>query len=236
MRVSSLSWAIASAMALVRSVSAAWIRRCLHAVAELHQAVGVQPAVRECPRSRAACDDRMRAGAQASTAGPGRAAGSTAPGTSNGRSWTAARNSSRAAARHSRRQRLFLVLEDHPVDALFGSLAGLAEADVDAGQRLQFQRDVFEDVGRVGALAQPLEEAAALADAAAVLDHRRQPAHQPLVEAGDLVGGPVFQLAQIDPSLDHRGIRPDVRATQRQHFTEFHVYVLSKTGTGGGLV
>ena len=36
---------------------------------------------------------------------------------------------------------------------------------------LQFQGDVLEDVAGIGSVAEPLEEAAALADAAPVLDH-----------------------------------------------------------------
>ena len=42
MRVISLSWAIASAMALVRSVSAAWMRRCFRPWPNEHQAIGIQ--------------------------------------------------------------------------------------------------------------------------------------------------------------------------------------------------
>ena len=42
-------------------------------------------------------------------------------------------------ARHSSRQRLLFVFDDDLVDALFGSLAGPAEADVDPGQGLQFR-------------------------------------------------------------------------------------------------
>ena len=91
-----------------------------------------------------------------------------------------------------------------------------------AGQGLQLQRDVFEDVPRIGAVAQPLEEPAPLADAAAVLDHRGQPGHQPLVEAGQDVGGRIFQLLQIDPGFEHGEIGPDVRTTQGQDLTKFH--------------
>ncbi len=43
-----------------------------------------------------------------------------------------------------------------------------------AGQVLQFEGDVLEDVTRPGAVMQALHEAAPLADAAAVLDQRGQ--------------------------------------------------------------
>ena len=87
----------------------------------------------------------------------------------------AASTSSRAVGQAVPGQRLLVVLDDDAVDARLGGLAGAAEADVDARQRLQFQGDVLEDMARIGAVAQSLEEAAPLADAAAVLDHRRQP-------------------------------------------------------------
>ena len=80
---------------------------------------------------------------------------------------------------------------------------------------------MFEDVAGIGAVAEPLEEAAPLADAAAVLDHRRQPGHQPLVETGE-VGGRAVKLLQIDPDFQHRVVGPDVRTAQCQHFTKFH--------------
>ena len=81
---------------------------------------------------------------------------------------------------------------------------------------------MFEDVSLPGAAAEPFEETAALADAAAMLDHRRQPGHQPLVEAGELVGRRILQRSQIDPGLQHGKIGPVVRAAQNQHFPKFH--------------
>jgi hypothetical protein len=81
---------------------------------------------------------------------------------------------------------------------------------------------VFEDVRQIGPPAQPLEESAAFSDAAAVLDERRQPGHQAVVETGDGVRGPVFPGSQIDPGFDYGKIRPDVRTTERQYFADFH--------------
>ncbi len=79
---------------------------------------------------------------------------------------------------------LVLEFEGHLVNAVLGRLAGAAKADLGAGQRLQFEGDVFEDVRLPGAASQPREEAAARANAAAVLDQGRKPALQPFVEAG----------------------------------------------------
>ena len=94
--------------------------------------------------------------------------------------------------------RLLDILDDDFVHALFGGFAGLAEADFRARQRLQFQRDVFEDVAQIRAVAQALKETAALADAATMLDHAGHPAHQAIVEARKF-GGRFVQLTQIDP-------------------------------------
>ena len=63
----------------------------------------------------------------------------------------------------------------HLVDPAHSSLARLAEAALHSGQVLQLEGDVLEDVARPGALAQPLQEAAALADTATMFDQRRQP-------------------------------------------------------------
>ena len=127
----------------------------------------------------------------------------------------------RAHALHG--ERLLLVRHDHLVDAGDRCLAGLAEADHDlAGQRLQLDRHVLEDVAHPGAGAQPLEEAAALADGAAVFDHRRQPRHDPLVEARQRVGGKLLQPAEIDDGFEHRDPGPLVGAAQGADRLDLH--------------
>jgi hypothetical protein len=65
--------------------------------------------------------------------------------------------------------------DDDFVDTPRAGLAGAAVAVRGAGQGLQFQRDVFEDVAWPGAGFQPLQKAAAHARAAAVFDQARQP-------------------------------------------------------------
>ncbi len=118
-------------------------------------------------------------------------------------------------------QRLLGILDDNLIDALLGGLAGLAEADFRARQRLQFQRDVFENMAQVRAVAQALKEAAALSDAATVLDHARQPTHQAIVQARKLRGGSI-QVVQVEPHFEHGKVRPDVRPPKRQYLAEFH--------------
>ena len=119
-------------------------------------------------------------------------------------------------------QFLFLVFNRHFIKAFAERFASTAETDLRAGQALQLQRDVFEDVGQVGAAPQALEEAAALANAATMLDHRRQPAHHPVVKTGNRVRRRILQIAQVDPGFEHGKVGPEVRATQRQDFAEFH--------------
>jgi hypothetical protein len=73
----------------------------------------------------------------------------------------AAMTRSRAVNRAARH---FLVpgADDDLVDAADRGLAGLAEAAGHAGQVLQLERDVFQDVARPGAFLQAHQEAAAL--------------------------------------------------------------------------
>ena len=61
------------------------------------------------------------------------------------------------------------------VHAARRGLARLAEAALHAGQILQLERDMLEDVARPGAFAQAQQKSAMLTDAAAVLDQRGQP-------------------------------------------------------------
>ena len=64
--------------------------------------------------------------------------------------------------------------EHHAVDAVLRGAAGLAEAGGHAGQVEQLDHHVLQHVAGPGAFVQALDEAAALADAAVVLDQRRQ--------------------------------------------------------------
>ena len=94
--------------------------------------------------------------------------------------------------------------EHHAVDAALRGAARLAEAGRHAGQVQQLDHHVLEHVAGPGAFVQPLQEAAALADAAVVLDQRRQLRDQPLVEAGQAVRRQVFQRAEVEPDLERR--------------------------------
>ena len=94
---------------------------------------------------------------------------------------------------------------------------GLAETGGHAGQVLQFEDDVFEDVPGPGAGVQAFDETAALAHAAAVLDQTRQHAGETLGEAGKGIGRTFFEFAEVEPYFDHGAVSPDVRTAQVGH-------------------
>ena len=104
--------------------------------------------------------------------------------------------------------------EDDLVDAFFGRAAGLAEAGRHPGLVLQLDRDVLENVTNPGSFPEPFNEAAALADSAAMLDQPRQPGRQPIREAGQGVRRRFLESADIHPGFDDRTIGPDVRSAQ----------------------
>ena len=65
-----------------------------------------------------------------------------------------------------------------------------------------------------GRMMQPLQKASALTHAAVVLDQRRQPCGQALIETGDLMGRVVFERAEVQPDFEHRTVSPQVGAAQ----------------------
>jgi hypothetical protein len=77
--------------------------------------------------------------------------------------------------------------DDELVDTAYRCRTGLAESRWNAGQVLQLDHHVFHDMGRPGAFAQALQETAALAHAAFVLDQSRQPGGQAFVKPGNRV-------------------------------------------------
>jgi hypothetical protein len=85
---------------------------------------------------------------------------------------------------------------------------------------------VFEDVAGPGAAFQAFEEAAALADAAAVLDQAGQQPSEALVKAGQFVRREVFQLANVEPDLEYRTVGPDIRAAQVSYTEKLDVILL----------
>ena len=185
------------------------------AVAQLHQVAVVQPDGRDAAFD-GRVDDAGGAGPQAQAVDhfgqPGNGGGHVMGVVVDGRHHQVARRSDGELA-----DGFVTGADDDLVHAALVRHAGLAEAGFHAGLGLQLQRHVFQDVARPGAVAQSHQKAAAAADAAAVLNQAGEPGRQPVIEAGQGVGGIVLQFADVDDGLDHRAVGPDVGAAQMGH-------------------
>ena len=107
---------------------------------------------------------------------------------------------------------LFDVGVDDVVDAVAFGRARLAVADFGADQRLQFERDVFDDVAGPGSFAQPRDEAARHAFRAAVRVEAGDHLDQTVCEAIDQVRRFLFEVFKVDLQADDRAELVDVRA------------------------
>ena len=114
----------------------------------------------------------------------------------------------------------------HLVDAALVGRARLAEGRGQSGQVLQLDRDMLHDVAGPGAVAQALDEAAAVAQAAVVLVQPRQPGQQAIGEAGQGVGGAVLERADVDQDLDRLVVGPDAGAAQMVDAQQLYRLVL----------
>ena len=123
--------------------------------------------------------------------------------------------------------------EHHAVHATLRGAARLAETGGHAGQVQQLDHDMLQHMAGPGAFGQALDEAAALADAAVVLDQCRQQRGQPVVEAGQLVRGPVLELAEVQPDLQHGAVGPEVGAAQVIDAQQLDVVLLAHERTRG---
>ena len=90
--------------------------------------------------------------------------------------------------------------------------AGLAAGRPVAGEPLQLQGDMLDDMAEPRPLLQPLHEAAAPAVRAAVPLQPRQPPEEPVGKALDPVAGPILQPPQIDLDTDHGRVAVEMRA------------------------
>ena len=181
-------------------------------VAELNQVAIIQ-ANRRHAAQFGRLDDRGGAGAQALGVGD---VAKFADGRANiERAVIVGREHQLACQLHGpQRDRVFPERDDHLVAPAHVDAASPSEPAWQPGKRLQFERHVLHDVTGPGAVMQATQEPAALVIAAAMLDQRRQPAFDPLRQAGYLVGGPVLKFADVDQRLEGGEIRPHVRATQ----------------------
>ena len=92
--------------------------------------------------------------------------------------------------------------------------AGAPEADVHAGEGLELEDDVLDDVAHVGAEAQALQEAARVPFGAAVLPEGGDGLDEALGEAGQFVRGEFFVLADVGEDFEHGAVGPDVGAAR----------------------
>ncbi|MFN8591966.1 MAG: hypothetical protein U0031_10955, partial [Thermomicrobiales bacterium] len=122
---------------------------------------------------------------------------------------------------------------DDVVETALARAAGLAAGDFGSGQVLQFEGDVLQDVAHPRPLAHPLQEAARLADGAGMLVQPWQQFGEMLVEAGNLVGRPVLEFADIDLEQDGGHPCPDVRAPENGGVANFERHGVHSDIVGG---
>lgn len=89
-------------------------------------------------------------------------------------------------------------------DAALGGFACLAETTRQAGEILQFERDMFKDVCRPGAPLDAAQETTAFAITTPVLNERWEQCFQAFVVTGDFVGGEIFR-SPISTSASRTG-------------------------------
>jgi hypothetical protein len=112
------------------------------------------------------------------------------------------------------------------VHTTFRGFARFAESAGQAGQILQFKRDMLKNVTGPSAFLNAAHETAVFLIAAAVFDQRGQPGREALVKAGNLVGGKVLQFADINPGFQHGTVSPHVRAAQGNDVANNDVFFL----------
>ena len=113
------------------------------------------------------------------------------------------------------------------IDPIGVGFPGATESDRSTGKRLQLECHVLENVGHVGPSSKPHEETPSLTDAAAMLDHRREPSHEPLVEPRDHLRRGVLHLFEVDPSFQNRVVRPNVWTSKLVHLKYLHSFLWS---------
>ncbi len=86
---------------------------------------------------------------------------------------------------------------DHVIDSGFGRAASLAAGNLGAGEVLELQGDVLDDVCGDGSLAYPLQESPGMTERALVVGEGWHQLGQSLGKVGNLVRWPVRQLADV---------------------------------------
>jgi hypothetical protein len=112
------------------------------------------------------------------------------------------------------------------VHAGFGGLARFAKARAHAGEILQFQRHMLQNVCRPGAFLNPLKKPTAYARTAMVFNKTGQKRRKALIKARNSVGGMVFKFTNVNPGFNDRAVGPDIGTTQVRHPKNFNVFLV----------
>ena len=136
-------------------------------------------------------------------------------------------NQLKGSVQASQREFLFFVGDGDFINSIGVRFPGAAETDRGTGKGLQLERHVLENVGHVGPASEPYKETSSLANTAAMLDHRREPPHETLVEPRDHLRGGVLHLFEVDPSFQNRVVRPNVWTSKLVHLKYLHSFLWS---------
>src|SRR4051794_11324750 len=79
---------------------------------------------------------------------------------------------------------------------------------------------MFEDMAHPGSFAHSLQEPAGFANRTAMFVEGRNELGNALIEAGNLIGRPFFELADINGEAERRHASPDVRAAVHRVVTK----------------
>ncbi len=112
-------------------------------------------------------------------------------------------------------RRFVAVSVDDVVDAAVVAVDGLAVADREAHQVLQLDGHVLDHVAGIGAVGDPLKEAARFADRTAVIVDRRNQRPKGVSDPGDLVAWTVLEIVDVQPHVDRLVAAEIVGAAQR---------------------
>src|SRR5688500_16532431 len=109
---------------------------------------------------------------------------------------------------------LLFIRDDHPPDARITRLHDPAEGDIAAGECLELEGDMLEDVRDVGAAFEPGDETARISPGTGMLLEGREIPEESLVEARHVRGGNGLQITEPNVGGDHRSQTPVVRAAK----------------------
>jgi hypothetical protein len=99
---------------------------------------------------------------------------------------------------------------------------GLPAGHRDAGLVGEFERHVFNDMAKVGTLAEPLDEAPGAPCRAVMLVEAWQPRQQPIDEAGQITALATGEVLEVQGHRQHRLVAEDVGAGQGPNGADLH--------------